>query len=49
VEEAGYQPWMSQATMERQAWAPQFAAALGEDSLEEMLDAIRCAFKSNEN
>lgn len=46
VEEAGYEPWMSRATVERQAWAPQFDAALDEDSLADMLDAIRAALVS---
>lgn len=41
VSEAGCEPWMSAATVERQAWAAQFEAALGEDSLQQMLDAIR--------
>ncbi|MFK7828698.1 MAG: DUF1932 domain-containing protein [Congregibacter sp.] len=43
VSEAGCEPWMSAATVERQAWAAQFEPALSEDSLEEMLDAIRAA------
>lgn len=41
VNEAGYTPWMSEGCVERQAWAPQFSAALGEESLTAMLDAIR--------
>jgi 3-hydroxyisobutyrate dehydrogenase-like beta-hydroxyacid dehydrogenase len=41
VDEAGVSPWMSVATAERQDWAPQFKAALGEEGLEAMLDAIR--------
>tara|TARA_B100001540_G_scaffold311688_2_gene331542 strand:+ start:6225 stop:7130 length:906 start_codon:yes stop_codon:yes gene_type:complete len=41
INEAGYTPWMSEGCVERQAWAPQFAAALEEDSLTAMLDAIR--------
>lgn len=43
VREAGCEPLMSEATVERQAWAAQFQAALDEDSLGEMLDAIRAA------
>jgi NADH:ubiquinone oxidoreductase subunit C len=41
VEEAGYTPWMSEGCVQRQAWAPQFAAALKEESLDAMLDSIR--------
>ena len=40
VREAGLEPLMSTACAGRQAWAPQFAAALGEASLANMLDAI---------
>ncbi len=40
VREAGLEPLMSAACAGRQAWAPQFAAALGEASLADMLDAI---------
>ncbi|MEP0201735.1 MAG: DUF1932 domain-containing protein [Halioglobus sp.] len=49
VQEAGFSPWMSEGTVERQAWAPQFDAALGEESLEGLLDAIRTQFTSIEN
>lgn len=41
IEEAGYSPWMSEGCVKRQAWAPQFSSALDEDSLDDMLDAIR--------
>ncbi len=41
VEEAGYQPWMSDGCVERQAWAPQFSSALAEESLGGLLDVIR--------
>jgi 3-hydroxyisobutyrate dehydrogenase-like beta-hydroxyacid dehydrogenase len=41
VAEAGVAPLMSEATAERQAWAPQFVEALAEADLEDMLDAIR--------
>jgi 3-hydroxyisobutyrate dehydrogenase-like beta-hydroxyacid dehydrogenase len=41
VAEAGLDPHMSQATAERQDWAPAFAAALSEQELGDMLDAIR--------
>jgi len=41
VAEAGLEPHMSRATAERQAWAPQFASALSEQDLGEMLDAMR--------
>ncbi|MFK8050447.1 MAG: DUF1932 domain-containing protein [Halioglobus sp.] len=43
VEEAGHYPWMSLATVERQAWAAQFDSSLGEESLGNMLDGIRSA------
>jgi 3-hydroxyisobutyrate dehydrogenase-like beta-hydroxyacid dehydrogenase len=41
VAEAGLEPHMSSATAERQAWAPQFASALSEQDLGDMLDAMR--------
>jgi 3-hydroxyisobutyrate dehydrogenase-like beta-hydroxyacid dehydrogenase len=41
VAEAGLDPHMSNATADRQAWAPQFASALSEQDLDAMLDAIR--------
>ena len=41
IAEAGLEPHMSRATAERQAWAPQFASALSEQDLDDMLDAIR--------
>ena len=41
VAEAGLEPHMSAAIAERQAWAPQFASALSEQELGEMLDAMR--------
>ncbi len=41
VSETGLVPHMSTATAERQAWAPQFASALSEPGLADMLDAIR--------
>lgn len=41
VGDAGLEPWMSSACVERQAWAPQFAEALAEPELTAMLDAIR--------
>lgn len=49
VQESGFSPWMSEGTVERQAWAAQFDTALGEESLEGVLDAIRTQFTSNEN
>jgi 3-hydroxyisobutyrate dehydrogenase-like beta-hydroxyacid dehydrogenase len=45
VSEAGLTPHMSVATAERQAWAPQFGAALGERQLDGMLDAMRRMMK----
>ncbi|MGD2134115.1 MAG: DUF1932 domain-containing protein [Maricaulaceae bacterium] len=41
VEDAGLDPHMSAATAERQAWAANFAAALSQDDLNALLDAIR--------
>jgi 3-hydroxyisobutyrate dehydrogenase-like beta-hydroxyacid dehydrogenase len=41
VAEAGLEPHMSEAAAERQAWAPQFAPALTEQDLGDMLDAMR--------
>jgi 3-hydroxyisobutyrate dehydrogenase-like beta-hydroxyacid dehydrogenase len=41
VADAGVEPHMSSATAERQAWAPQFASALTEQDLGDMLDAMR--------
>lgn len=49
IEEAGYSPWMSEGCVERQDWAPQFSSALGEESLEGMLDAIRHQITNNAN
>jgi len=40
VREAGLEPLMSVACAGRQAWAPQFAAALEEEALDDMLDAM---------
>lgn len=41
VAEAGLDPHMASATANRQAWAPAFAAALSEQDLADMLDAMR--------
>ncbi|HEX5007620.1 MAG TPA: DUF1932 domain-containing protein [Hyphomonadaceae bacterium] len=41
IAEAGLEPHMSSAAAGRQAWAPQFASALSEQDLGDMLDAIR--------
>jgi 3-hydroxyisobutyrate dehydrogenase-like beta-hydroxyacid dehydrogenase len=41
VADAGIAPLMSEATVSRQAWAPQYAAALEREDLAAMLDAIR--------
>ena len=41
VADAGIEPHMSAATVSRQAWAPRFAAALENQELTAMLDAIR--------
>ncbi len=41
VAEAGLTPWMSQATADRQAWAPAYADALAHAGLKDLLDAVR--------
>ena len=41
VREAGLYPWMSEGCVERQPWAAQFNALLGEQSLGELLDALQ--------
>lgn len=38
---AGVTPWMVQATVARQAWAPDYSKALEETDLKAMLDSIR--------
>jgi len=43
VAQAGYTPWMSDATALRQDWAARFAPALAAGETPAMLDAIRCA------
>ena len=40
VQAAGLDPQMSQATVERQVWAPQFAKALEQDELLPLLDQM---------
>jgi 3-hydroxyisobutyrate dehydrogenase-like beta-hydroxyacid dehydrogenase len=45
VAEAGLEPHMSSAAAERQAWASQFASALSEQGLADMLDAMRGMMK----
>lgn len=47
VADAGLDPWMSRACVERQAWAPGFADALSEEELVPMLDRIRTDFTSS--
>ncbi len=44
--EAGVEPLMSAATAERQDWAAQLAAALSEEDLEAMLDAMRASLST---
>lgn len=41
VAEAGIEPWMSRACVERQEWAAQFRALAEHEDLTSMLDAIR--------
>lgn len=41
VRAAGVQPWMSLATVQRQAWASRYPGALGLDGLVAMLDRLR--------
>jgi 3-hydroxyisobutyrate dehydrogenase-like beta-hydroxyacid dehydrogenase len=38
---AGVTPWMAQATVARQAWAPDYSEALEQKDLKAMLDSIR--------
>ena len=40
VQAAGLEPQMSQATAERQEWAPQFSAALEQQELLPLLDQM---------
>jgi len=40
VDEAGFEPWMSAASAQRQQWAAQFAALAAHEDLEGMLDAL---------
>lgn len=47
VAEASLTPWMSDAIAERQAWAPDYAAALKADGLKPMLDAIRAQIEKS--
>ncbi len=48
VTEAGVTPWMSEAIIERQAWAPAFAAALKHNDLKDLLDAMRAQMSKEE-
>ncbi len=48
VAEAGITPWMSEATAERQAWAPALAIALKHDDLKGLLDAMRAQLPSKD-
>ncbi|MBM68103.1 MAG: 6-phosphogluconate dehydrogenase [Haliea sp.] len=51
VSEAGIDPWMSEACVLRQDWAPQFSDRLGEETLDGLLDAMlaQLANPSEEN
>ena len=40
VEEAGFEPWMSRASAQRQDWAAQFRDEAAHEPLEAMLDAV---------
>jgi 3-hydroxyisobutyrate dehydrogenase-like beta-hydroxyacid dehydrogenase len=46
VRDAGIEPWMSAACVERQDWAPQFNSALNEKELTVMLTSIRQQIES---
>lgn len=46
VRDAGIEPWMSAACVERQDWAPQFNSALNEKELSAMLTSIRQQIES---
>lgn len=43
VTEAGFEPWMSRATAERQEWAAEFRPAAEQEDLAAMLDALLAA------
>ncbi|MEZ5653001.1 MAG: DUF1932 domain-containing protein [Burkholderiaceae bacterium] len=43
VQEAGVEPWMTRACVERQEWAPRHWAALEHDTIAPFLDAMRAA------
>jgi len=38
VAEAGFEPWMSRGSVERQQWAAEHAEALSQQALTDMLD-----------
>jgi 3-hydroxyisobutyrate dehydrogenase-like beta-hydroxyacid dehydrogenase len=47
VAEAGIEPWMSAATVERQRWAAQFPQAVGAGSTLAMVDAVLAAMEAS--
>ena len=49
VAEAGIDPWMSAAAVERQRWAAQFPQAIGAGSTLAMLDAVLAALDDVED
>lgn len=48
VDESGVSPWMSASCAERQQWAAQYKALLGEETLGGLLDAIRAELPLHE-
>ncbi len=48
VAAAGLTPWMSEATADRQAWAPAFAALLRHNDLKDLLDGMRAQLSNKD-
>jgi 3-hydroxyisobutyrate dehydrogenase-like beta-hydroxyacid dehydrogenase len=49
VREAGFEPWMSSASVERQQWSARFGELAGMQPLEALLDALLEQTKDKEN
>jgi 3-hydroxyisobutyrate dehydrogenase-like beta-hydroxyacid dehydrogenase len=49
VREAGFEPWMSSASVERQQWSARFGELAGTQPLEALLDALLEQTKGKEN
>jgi hypothetical protein len=48
VREAGFDPWMSPASVERQQWSARFATLANTEPLETLLDALRASARGSE-